>query len=105
MASKRHVIVGGGTAGMNAITTIREIDHGASEIVLVSAERPYSRMVLPYYLGRDITESHVFTANPSRLGQLKVTPHLGRQATGLDAKGQRLTLDNNTAIEYDDLLI
>jgi NADH dehydrogenase FAD-containing subunit len=29
MASKRHVIVGGGTAGMNAVTTIREIDHGA----------------------------------------------------------------------------
>lgn len=47
MASKRHIIVGGGTAGMNAITTIREIDHGASEVVLVSAERPYSRMVLP----------------------------------------------------------
>src|SRR5262245_52183869 len=55
MPSKRHIIVGGGTAGMNAITTLREIDHGASEIVLVSAERPYSRMVLPYYLSRDIT--------------------------------------------------
>ena len=105
MASKRHVIVGGGTAGMNAITTIREIDHGASEIVLVSAERPYSRMVLPYYLARDITESHVFTANPSRLAQLKVTPHLGRRAASLDTKAQQLTLDNGTVIEYDDLLI
>jgi NAD(P)H-nitrite reductase large subunit len=105
MASKRHVIVGGGTAGMNAITTIREIDHGASEIVLVSAERPYSRMVLPYYLGRDITESHVFTANPSRLAQLKVTPHLGYRATSLDPKAQQLTLNNSTVIEYDDLLI
>jgi NAD(P)H-nitrite reductase large subunit len=105
MASKRHVIVGGGTAGMNAITTIREIDHGASEILLVSAERPYSRMVLPYYLARDITESHVFTANPSRLAQLKVTPHLGRHAAGLDTKAQQLTLDNGTVIDYDDLLI
>ena len=71
MASKRHIIVGGGTAGLNAITTIREIDHGASEIVLVSAERPYSRMVLPYYLARDISESHVFTANPSRLARAR----------------------------------
>jgi NAD(P)H-nitrite reductase large subunit len=105
MASKRHVIVGGGTAGLNAITTIREIDHGASEIVLVSAERPYSRMVLPYYLARDITESHVFTANPSRLAQLKVTPHLGRCAASLDTEAQQLTLDNGTVIEYDDLLI
>ena len=105
MASKRHIIVGGGTAGMNAITTIREIDHGASEIMLVSAERPYSRMVLPYYLARDISESHVFTANPSRLAQLKVTPHLGRRAASLDTKAQQLTLDNGMALEYDDLLI
>jgi NAD(P)H-nitrite reductase large subunit len=105
MASKRHIIVGGGTAGLNAITTIREIDHGAAEIVLVSAERPYARMVLPYYLARDISEAHVFTANPSRLAQLKVTPHLGRRASRLDTKAQRLTLDDGTALEYDDLLI
>jgi NAD(P)H-nitrite reductase large subunit len=90
---------------MNAITTIREIDRGASEIVLVSAERPYSRMVLPYYLARDITEPHVFTANPSRLAQLNVTPHLGRRAARLDTKTQQLTLDNGTVIDYDDLLI
>ena len=105
MASKRHIIVGGGTAGMNAITTIREIDHGGSEVVLVSAERPYSRMVLPYYLARDIAESHVFTANPSRLAQLNVTPHLGRHAVSLDTKAQQLTLDDGTVTEYDDLLI
>jgi NAD(P)H-nitrite reductase large subunit len=105
MASKRHVIVGGGTAGMNAITTIREIDHGASEIVLVSAERPYSRMVLPYFLARDISESHVFTATPSRLTQLKVTTHLGRRAARLDTAAHQLTLDNDTSIDYDDLLI
>jgi NAD(P)H-nitrite reductase large subunit len=90
---------------MNAITTIREIDHGASEVVLVSEERPYSRMVLPYYLARDISEAHVFTANPSRLAQLKVTPYLGRRAASLDTKAQQLTLDNGTAIGYDDLLI
>jgi NAD(P)H-nitrite reductase large subunit len=105
MALKRHVIVGSGTAGMNAITTIREIDHGASEVVLVSAERPYARMVLPYFLARDITEAHVLTATPSRLAQLKVTPHLGRHAASLDTQARALTLDNGTVIEYDDLLI
>src|SRR5213594_1315786 len=60
----RHLIIGGGTAGMNAIRTIREEEGERSEIVLVSAERPYSRMVLPYYLDRSIAESHVFTATP-----------------------------------------
>jgi len=105
MALKRHVIVGSGTAGMNAITTIREIDHGASEITLVSAERPYARMVLPYFLARDIAEAHVFTATPSRLAQLKVTPHLGRRAVRLDTQAKTLSLDNDTVIEYDDILI
>ena len=36
----RHLIVGGGTAGLNEIRTIREEDGGASEITLVSMERP-----------------------------------------------------------------
>ena len=67
MAAKRHVIVGGGTAGLNAMTTIREYDKGESEVVLVSREWPYSRMVLPYYLGHTISESHVFTATAPRL--------------------------------------
>ncbi len=101
----RHVIVGGGTAGHNAITTIRQEEGERSEIVLVSAERPYSRMVLPYYLGRTIAESHVFTATPAKLGRLGVTAHLGRRAAGLDAAAGKLTLDDGTVLEYDDLLI
>jgi NAD(P)H-nitrite reductase large subunit len=103
--AKRHVIVGGGTAGLNAILTIREHDRGASEVVLVSAERPYSRMVLPYYLGRSIAEAHVFTASPARLAQLNVRTHLGRRAVGLDTAAGKLSLDDGTVVEYDDLLI
>jgi NAD(P)H-nitrite reductase large subunit len=103
--AKRHVIVGGGTAGLNAILAIREHDRGASEVVLVSAERPYSRMVLPYYLGRSIAESHVFTASPARLAQLNVRTHLGRRAVGLDATAGKVSLDDGTVVEYDDLLI
>ena len=68
----RHLIIGGGTAGLNAIRTIREEDGGASEITLVSAERPYSRMVLPYYLGASIAESHVYTATPASLAASSV---------------------------------
>lgn len=103
--AKRHVIVGGGTAGLNAILSIREHERGASEITLVSAERPYSRMVLPYYLGRSIAESHVFTATPARLAQLQIRAHIGRRAARLDVTTNRLTLDNGTVLEYDDLLI
>ena len=101
----RHVIVGGGTAGLNAIRTIREEDGGASEITLVSAERPYSRMVLPYYLGKTIAESHVFTATPASLAAWKTKALIGRKAASLDTKANTLTLDDGSTVEYDDCLI
>jgi NADPH-dependent 2,4-dienoyl-CoA reductase/sulfur reductase-like enzyme len=100
------VIVGGGTAAANAITTIRELDGGESEILLVADERPYSRMVLPYYLGGTIGRSHVFTLGGARLAELGVTTtHLGRRAVSLDAAAGRVTLDDGAVVGYDDLLV
>ena len=34
----RHLIIGGGTAGINAIRTIREEERDRSDIILVSTE-------------------------------------------------------------------
>jgi NAD(P)H-nitrite reductase large subunit len=101
----RHLIIGGGTAGMNAMRTIREEESAPSEIVLVSAEKPYSRMVLPYYLDRSIAESHVYTATAANLATWSVKTHLGRRAAGLDTKSNACALDDGTRIEYDDCLI
>jgi NAD(P)H-nitrite reductase large subunit len=101
----RHLVIGGGTAGLNAIRTIREEDGGGSEITLVSMERPYSRMVLPYYLGDTISESHVFTATPASLAAWKVKTMIGRKATALNAKANTVTLDDGSSVEYDDCLI
>jgi len=101
----RHLIIGGGTAGMNAIRTIREEESERSTITLVSAERPYSRMVLPYYLDRSIAESHVYTATGQVLAGWGVTTHLGKRATTLDTKANVCTLDDGTTVAYDDCLI
>ena len=101
----RHLIIGGGTAGMNAMRTIREEEREPSEITLVTTERPYSRMVLPYYLDKSIAESHVFTATAAQLARWDVKAHIGRRATGLDVKANVCTLDDGTKVEYDDCLI
>ena len=101
----RHLIIGGGTAGMNAMRTIREEEREPSEITLVSAERPYSRMVLPYYLDRSIAESHVYTATAAHLAKWKVKTLVGRRATALDVKANACTLDDGSRVEYDDVLI
>ncbi len=103
--ARRHLIIGGGTAGMNAIRTIREEETERSTITLVSAEKPYSRMVLPYYLDRSIAESHVFTATARVLAGWGVTTQLGKRATALDTKANVCTLDDGTTVEYDDCLI
>jgi NAD(P)H-nitrite reductase large subunit len=101
----RHLIIGGGTAGMNAMRTIREEESTPSEITLVSAEKPYSRMVLPYYLDRSIAESHVFTATAALLAQWNVTAHLGHRAAALDTAARVCTLEDGTRLEYDDCLV
>jgi NAD(P)H-nitrite reductase large subunit len=101
----RHLIVGGGTAGINAIRTIREEEGARSEITLVSAEKPYSRMVLPYYLDRSIAESRVYTATAKVLADWGVRTHVGRRAASLDTKANTLTLDDGAKVEYDDCLI
>lgn len=105
----RHLIIGGGTAGLNAIRTLREEERlrGAapSEVTLVSAERPYSRMVLPYYLWGTISESHVYTAPPAALTAWKVKALVGRKAKALDPATRTLTLDDDAKVEFDDCLI
>jgi NAD(P)H-nitrite reductase large subunit len=101
----RHLIIGGGTAGMNAMRTIREEERERSDITLVSAERPYSRMVLPYFLDRSIAESHVYTATAKVLADWGVKAHIGRRATALDTKANAVTLDDGTRVEFDDCLI
>ena len=103
--ARRHLIIGGGTAGMNAIRTIREEEAERSEITLVSSEKPYSRMVLPYYLDRSIAESHVFTATAAVLAGWGVKAQLGRRATKLDTTAKTCTLDDGSTVEYDDCLV
>ncbi|MED5578933.1 MAG: FAD-dependent oxidoreductase [Nitrospinota bacterium] len=101
----RQVIVGGGTAGWNAITTLREIDRGDSNIVLISNESPYSRMVLPYYLSKEIGESQVFTASKTRLENLNIELKLGKDVKELDSKNSKIVLEDGEEVDYDNLLI
>ena len=62
-------------------------------------------MVLPYYLKGTISESHVYTATPTRLRALDVQAYIGQRATRLDTSANVVTLDDGTELPYDDLLI
>ena len=101
----RHLIIGGGTAGLNAIRTIREEDGGGSEITLVSMERPIRGWSCRTTSGETISESHVFTATPGLArgveGQDPDRAQGGRRST---PRPIRVTLDDGSAVEYDDCL-
>jgi NAD(P)H-nitrite reductase large subunit len=74
-------------------------------ITLIANERPYSRMVLPYYLEQGISESHTTTAPPAMLDKWNVKSMFGRKAVSLDTDGSKLKLDNGEEVPYDDLMI
>ncbi|MGH2519943.1 MAG: NAD(P)/FAD-dependent oxidoreductase, partial [Chloroflexota bacterium] len=104
MPGPRHVIVGAGTAGFNAITTLLSLDPTAN-VTLIAQEPPYARMVLPYYLSSEIDEANVYTISPERLRELGVHTLLGRHAQALDTAGRQVQLDSGAPVPYDDLLI
>jgi NAD(P)H-nitrite reductase large subunit len=100
---KRHVVVGGGPAGIFAIETIRDLAPG-DEIMLISGEPAYSRMVLPYFMAGEIPEEHVFTGKDRYFERLKVKTLIQRVAR-VDPGGKRLTLADKSTVPFDTLLI
>jgi NAD(P)H-nitrite reductase large subunit len=100
----RHVIVGGGPAGQNAIETLRALDPSAA-ITLVCDEPAYARMVLPYYLGGKVGEPGVLTGDDDWWKALRVETRFGVRAAALDPGAHALRLADGETLAYDRLLI
>lgn len=100
----RHVIIGAGPAGINAMETIRALDAGAS-IDLVCDEPAYARMVLPYYLEGKIEQRGVMTGDDAYFKDCGVTAHLGAKVASVDTAGRTVNLDIGTSLPFDRLLI
>jgi NAD(P)H-nitrite reductase large subunit len=100
----RHVIIGAGPAGINAIETLRAIDSDC-EIALVCDEPAYSRMVLPYYLEGKIDERAVMTGSEEWFSEHGVTTHLGVRVKAVDPGKKTLSLDDGAQLAYDRLLV
>lgn len=98
---QRYVTVGSGPAAVSAVETIRAQDPNG-EIVIVGAEPYgyYSRPGLAYYLAGEVPENRLFPFRPEDFARLNCQLILGR-ATGLDAAGHRVTLDDGRILSYD----
>jgi len=89
------VIIGCGAAGISALNTLSRL--GIKDVLVISSERPYSKPLLPYYLGGEVSRNEVFLSNKKIL-QDKVIQVNPRENTILLEK-------NKEVIEYDQLLI
>jgi NAD(P)H-nitrite reductase large subunit len=100
----RHVIIGAGPAGINAIETLRAIDSDC-EIALVCDEPAYTRMVLPYYLEGKVEERALMTGNDEWFSERGVSAHLGVRVTSVDPTSHQVALDDGARLDYDRLLV
>ena len=101
-----YVIVGAGPAGVIAAETLRQSDPGGA-ITLVGdeAERPYSRMALPYLLAENIDEAGTHLRHgPQHYEKLRIGLRQGRVA-GIAPGAKTVTLEDGEALAYDKLLL
>jgi NAD(P)H-nitrite reductase large subunit len=101
----RHVIIGGGPAGVTAAETLRKADP-AAEITLLCGEAgaPYARMAIPYLLKGDIGEAgtHI-RKDPHHYERLRVRL-LHARARGVDTAARTVDVGRGS-LPYDRLLI
>ena len=101
----RYVTIGSGPAAVSAAETIRAQDPNG-EIVIVGAEPHgyYSRPGLAYYVAGEVPENRLFPFKHEDFERLRVELILDR-ATGIDAQGHRVTLEDGRILPYDRLLL
>ena len=103
---KRYLIIGNGTAAVGCIEGIRSQD-GKGEITIVSEEkRPvYGRPLISYYLmGKtDLGKMNYRPADFYEGNGCRVI--YGKRAVALDPEKKTATLDDGTALPYDELCV
>jgi len=102
----QHIILGAGPAGIIAAETIRK--HAPDDTIIVigdEAEAPYSRMAIPYLLIGNIQEAGTHLRHtPGHFDALRIQLRQGR-AKAVDGAARTVTLDDNTVLPFDRLLI
>ncbi|MFO7693661.1 MAG: FAD-dependent oxidoreductase [Vicinamibacterales bacterium] len=102
----RHVIIGGGPAGVVAAETLRKADPGAAiTVVCGEGEVPYARMAIPYLLKGDIDEAGTYIRkDPDHFRRLRIELVHAR-AQAVDTAARTVGLSNRRSLSYDRLLV
>lgn len=102
------VIIGGGTAGIGAATSLRRRDENAEIVVLEkSDEFAIARPGLTDYLSGKITDgSQLQGATVEQMAEIfKITVKLGHEVVNLDRHKKLLTIEGKEPESYDKLIL
>ena len=99
------VIIGNSAAGLSALEAFKKID-ASSELTVVTKEtsRPYSRVLLPYYLRGKVPYEHLFIRDENFFSNQKATCVTGR-VLSVDPEEKAVHLADGRWLPYDKLLI
>lgn len=102
----RHVIIGGGAAGITAIESIRESDK-ESDISLINSEPValYSRSLLSYFLASIVNEGNLYFRKNDFFARNNIEPMIGVKAERIDTAKKAVITHDKRVIGYDRLLI
>lgn len=101
----RIIIVGNSAAGLSALEAFRRVDQ-VSSVTVISKEtsRPYSRVLLPYFLRGRIPHSNLFIREEDYYADYRAECIQGK-AVKIDPNHRQVLLENGRVLEYDRLLI
>lgn len=102
----KYVIIGNSAGAIGCVEGIRSVDK-EGEIVLISNEphHTYSRPLISYLIYGKTDEQRMKYRPDSFYTDNKVTALLGKNVTKIDKEAKSVTLDDNTSISYDKLLV
>ncbi len=99
------VIIGNSAAGLSGLEAFRKKDQSSSvTIVTKEEERPYSKVLLPYYLRGKVPYENLFIRDRDYYAQLDAKCVTGKVVELLPQQ-KVVLLENGTRLPYDKLLI
>ncbi len=104
--NKKYVVIGSSSAGIAAVSTLRELDH-ESHISVFSSEKewPYNKCFLPDYIAGDKQREQLFIRDRIFFERQRIEAHFGVCVTTLDATQQIIGVEDGRQFDYDYLLI
>ena len=100
------VIIGGSAAGVSCAEILRKHDKKA-QITLISDENfaLYSRCLLTYLIAGSINEGNIYFKEKSFYKDNNIKTIFGKRAVSVESKKRIVTLDDETNIFYDKLML